>query len=141
MVYVTDDLDIPDTELAFTTSRSGGPGGQNVNKVSTRVTLIWNVDESPSLSERQRLLLRERLAGRISREGMLRVASQKHRSQYANREAVLGRFVTLVGEALSESAPRRLTGVPASVERRRIRDKRRRGRLKRERSEDVDLDE
>jgi ribosome-associated protein len=99
MVYVTAGLEIPEAELEFATSRSSGPGGQNVNKVSTRVTLLWNVDASPSISDKQRALVRERLAGRISREGVLRVSSQRHRTQLGNREAAVARFAELLADA------------------------------------------
>jgi ribosome-associated protein len=141
MVYVTAGLELPEAELAFATSRSSGPGGQNVNKVSTRVTLLWNVDVSPSISDKQRALVRERLAGRISREGVLRVSSQRHRTQLGNREAAVARFAELLAEALSE-APRRIPlRVPASVERKRLETKRRRSRLKQARSDDFELDD
>jgi ribosome-associated protein len=141
MVYVDPGLDIPDGELEFATSRSSGPGGQNVNKVSTRVTLLWNVDASPSISDKQRALVRERLAGRISREGVLRVSSQRHRTQLANKEAALARFAELLADALSE-APRRIpVRVPPSVDRQRLEDKRRRSRLKRTRADGFDLEE
>ena len=63
MVAISDGLEIPDEELQFTTSRSSGPGGQNVNKVNTRVTLLFDVDRSPSLTEVQRRMLHERLGG------------------------------------------------------------------------------
>jgi len=85
MVVVSDTLEIPDSELSFVTSRSSGPGGQNVNKVDTRVTLLFDVAQSPSLSEAQRALLLERLPGRINKEGVMRVVSQRHRTQSANR--------------------------------------------------------
>jgi ribosome-associated protein len=138
MVYVAENLNIPDRELEFTTSRSSGPGGQNVNKVNTRVTLLWNVAESPSISDEQRALLCERLAGRINREGVLRVVSQRHRTQWANREAALRRFGDLIASALAEVTPRVPVTLPAAASKRRVERKRRRGRLKRERATDFD---
>ena len=141
MVYVAEGVDIPEGELDFSTSRSSGPGGQNVNKVSTRVTLLWDVDGSPSLSPEQRERLHARLAGRINRAGVLRVVSQRHRTQLANREAALQRFATLVAAALQEVPERIPVAVPPAADRKRLEVKRRRGRLKRERSEGLDQEE
>ena len=141
MVYVAEGVDIPEGELEFSTSRSSGPGGQNVNKVSTRVTLLWDVDASPSLSSQQRERLHARLAGRINRAGVLRVVSQRHRTQLANREAALQRFATLVAAALEEAPERVPVSVPAAVDRKRLEAKRRRGRLKRERAVELDQEE
>jgi ribosome-associated protein len=132
VVLIADDIEISDTELAFTTSRSSGPGGQNVNKVNTRVTLLFNVDSSPSLREEQRMLVRERLAGRINKEGTLRVVVQRHRTQLANREEAVRRFADLVRDALFEEEVR--IKVPKGVKERRLEEKRLRSRLKRERS-------
>ena len=80
MVVVSDTLEIPDSELSFVTSRSSGPGGQNVNKVDTRVTLLFDVGASPSLTDEQRSRVLARLPGRINREGVLRVFSQRYRT-------------------------------------------------------------
>jgi ribosome-associated protein len=137
MVYITDDLEIPEGELTFTTSRSGGPGGQNVNKVSTRVTLLFDLAGSPRLSEREKALVRERLAGRVNREGVLRVVSQRHRTQLANRETSVQRFARLLREALTEAPQRVPVDVPQAVGQRRLEEKRRRGRLKRDRAVDL----
>jgi len=137
VVRVLDDLEIPDGELAYATSRSSGPGGQNVNKVSTRVTLLWNVEESSCLSAQQRELLRRRLPGRINRDGVLRVVSQRHRTQLANREAALRRFADLVREALTEAPSRVPVEAPEWINARRLEEKRRRSRLKRERVVDL----
>jgi ribosome-associated protein len=133
MVQITPALAIPDHEVTFATSRSSGPGGQNVNKVETRVTLLFDLEASPSLSGEQKDRLRERLRGRIGKAGVLRVVAQKHRTQAANREAALARFAELLREALAEEAPRRPTKKPAAARRRRVESKRRRGEVKRAR--------
>jgi ribosome-associated protein len=132
-----DALEIPDDELEFTTSRSSGPGGQNVNKVSTRVTLLWDVQHSASLSDQEREAVRNRLGGRINRNGILRVVSQRHRTQSANREAALARFADLISEALTEAPERVPTDVPMLVNKRRLEDKRRRSRVKQTRTVDL----
>jgi ribosome-associated protein len=141
MVHVLEDLEIPDEELGFTTSRSSGPGGQNVNKVNTRVTLVFNVDGSTALSAGQRELLHSRLPGRISREGLLRVVSQRHRTQLANRDAAVERFILLLREALTEKPQRLPVTMPRPVKERRLQEKRRRGSLKRERTLDLEAEE
>lgn len=134
MIAITEDLEIADSELEFTASRSSGPGGQHVNKTSTRITLRFDLDASPALSEEQKALIRERLATRISKDGILSVSSQRERSQSANREAATERFVELLRSALEVDPERRPTRVPRGVRRRRLETKRKRSRLKQERS-------
>jgi len=133
-------LVLPEEEISYVTSRSGGPGGQNVNKLETRVTLRFDLAASPSLSEEQKARLRERLATRITRAGVLHVTAQKHRSQGANREAALERFSELLREAMLEETPRKKTRIPRAVHRRRVEDKKRRGQRKQERSGRVPLE-
>lgn len=133
MVEINPELAVPDSELEIRTSRSGGPGGQNVNKLETRVTVRFDVLGSPSLSEEQRELIRDRLGTRISRAGVLQVSSQRHRTQAANREAAVARLAELLAAALTPEAERRPTRVPKAAKRRRLEDKRRRSQLKRER--------
>ncbi len=138
MIEIDRQLSIPEEELRYITSRSSGPGGQNVNKVETRVTLLFDLDASPSLDDEQKERLRRRLRTRINREGVLRVVAQKHRTQGANREAARERFVELLRRALARAPRRKPTRVPAAVRERRLEEKRRRGRLKRERREPVE---
>lgn len=130
MVEITPTLEIPDSELELRTSRSSGPGGQNVNKLETRVTVRFDVAGSPSLGEEERERIRERLGNRISKAGILQVSSQRHRTQAANREAAVTRLAGLLADALEPEAERKPTRVPRAAKRRRIQEKRRRGRLK-----------
>ena len=141
MIEITPDVAIGDEEIAFQASRSGGPGGQNVNKVATRVTLFFDVAGSPSLTEEQKARVGERLATRISKEGVLRVVSQRHRSQSANREEALERLVELLRWALSEEPPRKPTRPSREARRRRVEEKKRHGAKKRKRSEPVRWEE
>jgi ribosome-associated protein len=139
-IEIADGLSLSEEELTFATSRSGGPGGQNVNKLETRVTLRFDLASSPSLSEEQKARLRERLATRITRSGVLHVTAQKHRTQGANREAAQERFAELLREALREETPRKKTRIPRAVSRRRVDEKKRRGQRKQERSGKISAD-
>jgi len=127
-------------ELVFTYARSSGPGGQNVNKVQTRAMLQFDVAASPSLNDYQKRRIFTRLAGRINKEGVLRVISQRYRTQEANRRAAIERFHELIEEALHVQRPRRKTRVSKGAKRRRMDSKRRRGDLKRGRSDRGDRD-
>jgi ribosome-associated protein len=127
-------LSIPQEELIFTASRSSGPGGQNVNKVSTRVTLWFDLAGSPSLPEPIKRLLLDKLATRINKEGKLYLTARESRSQAHNRERARQRFVELLREALHQPRPRRRTVAPRAVDRQRLEAKKRRSRLKRDRS-------
>jgi ribosome-associated protein len=133
-VKIAEDLEIPDDELAFVTSRSGGPGGQNVNKVETRVTVRWDLAHSPGLSEEQRARIAERLATRVTKGGFLQVTSQRHRTQAGNREAALERFAELLAGALREETPRKPTRASRASRARRLEEKRRQGQRKQERA-------
>jgi len=133
MIAIDDNLSIPEEEVSFITSRSGGPGGQNVNKLETRVTLRFELAGSGSLSEEQKARLRERLATRITKDGVLQVTSQRHRTQGANREAAVERFAELLRESFREEAPRKKTRPSRAAKARRMDEKRRQSQRKRER--------
>ncbi|MDD5562892.1 MAG: alternative ribosome rescue aminoacyl-tRNA hydrolase ArfB [Thermoanaerobaculaceae bacterium] len=130
MIEIAPGFAIPDAELGFAASRSGGPGGQNVNKVATRVTLTFDVGSSPSLTDEQRSRIRSRLARRISKDGVLQVVSQRHRTQGANRAAALARFVELLQAALAADLPRLATRPSRGAKERRVEEKKLRARAK-----------
>jgi ribosome-associated protein len=137
-LHIAPGLIIPGTELRFETSRSSGPGGQNVNKVESRVAVLFDVDSSAALSDEQKDRIRLHLATRMSKRGTLRVVAQKHRSQAANRKAAIERFTRLLQEALEPATPRQATRVPKGAKRRRLEDKRRRSELKKKRRDSGD---
>ena len=124
---------IPAEELVCSFTRSGGPGGQNVNKCTTRATLAFDLDGSPSLTPAQKRRIHEQLSGRISKEGVLRVVSMRHRTQRLNRLAATDRFFELLAGALHVDKPRTPTSVPRRAKHRRLADKRLRAQLKRHR--------
>ncbi len=121
---------VPADLLRAVNSRSGGPGGQNVNKVETRVTIEVDVDALP-LPEERKTRVRQRLAGRINREGVLRVTSQVARTQSDNRDRALARMEELLRESLVEQKPRRKTRVPRGVKEKRLDEKKKTGEKKR----------
>jgi ribosome-associated protein len=120
---------VPADLLRAVFSRSGGPGGQNVNKVETRVTIEVDVDALP-LPEERRAKIRERLASRINRAGVLRVTSQVARTQSDNRDRALARMEELLRESLVEQAPRKKTRVTKGMKQKRLEEKKRRGETK-----------
>ena len=124
-------VDIDESELDYEFARSSGPGGQNVNKVETKVTLKFDIAASRSLSDLQKSRVADGLASRITRDGVLRVTSQRHRTREANRHAAIARFIELVDDALEERTPRKPTKVSRAANRRRIEGKKRRGQVKR----------
>jgi len=109
--------------VSFKTSRSGGKGGQNVNKVSSKVELICKPDALPFLTDEQKALLNERLANRLDQEGQLHIVSQEDRSQLANKERTLEKLEQLLKASLHVAKSRKPTKIPRAVVRKRLTDK------------------
>lgn len=133
MIRIDDSLEIPESEISFTASRGGGPGGQHVNKVASRVTLHFDVRASESLDERQKRRIEGRLGNRINKEGVLQLSSHATRSQAANKERLLERFADLLGEALKPRRKRAKTRPSRAAKERRLQQKRQRSEIKRRR--------
>lgn len=134
MIAIAPGVEIPESELEFIASRSGGPGGQNVNKVSSRVTLRFDLGRSSALSEEQRQRIRAKLSSRINKEGVLQVTSQRTRSQDLNRDDALERFAELLRAALREEKKRLKTRATRASQEERLREKKRRRVVKELRS-------
>ena len=130
MIRINDNLAIGEDEIAESFIRSSGPGGQNVNKLATAVQLRFDVRRSPSLTHEVRARL-ERLAGRrLTRDGVLVITAQRHRTQERNRDDALARLVELIRAAAVRPTPRRPTRPTLGSKVRRLEGKKRRGGIK-----------
>jgi len=128
-LFVTPRITIPDDELEERFIRSSGPGGQNVNKVSSAVQLRFDVRNSPSLTELARAALL--LGGSLTRDGMLIITAQRFREQERNRVDARARLVEIVRRAATPKQVRRATKVPKASKRKRLENKKHRGEIKR----------
>ena len=135
-MVVTPRLTIPASELEMSFARSGGPGGQNVNKVSSKVDLRWNPTTSTALTFDDRTLLLEKLRNRLTTEGYLIVTSSATRDQMKNRDDALGKLALIVRSALHRDKPRKATKPSRGAKRRRVEDKRRHSEKKQNRRYD-----
>ncbi len=127
------EIDFTD-ELSFKASRSGGKGGQNVNKVSTKVELRFNVMDSSHLTEEQKELISSKLQNRINNDGFFVISSDEKRTQLANKETVIKRFYELLDKALQKPKPRKKTKIPKAVKEKRLSDKKKKSDIKSSRS-------
>ena len=132
-LVVTPRLTIPAGELEISFARSGGPGGQNVNKVSSKVDLRWNPTTSTALTDDDRALLLQKLRSRLTTDGVLIVTSTLTRDQIQNRADARDKLALIVKAALDRPKPRKATKVSKGAKRRRVADKRHKSEIKKNR--------
>ncbi len=130
---------LPDlsSEITVKTSRSGGKGGQHVNKVSTKVELAFDLTNTQLLSEEQKALLLVRLSGKLTKEGVLLIVSQSERTQLGNKRVAMAKLVELLEKNLIVEKKRKPTKVPKSVIEKRLIAKKRRGEIKKFRKSEL----
>ncbi len=133
-IVVTPRLTIPAGELTMSFARSGGSGGQNVNKVSSKVDLRWNVEASAALHPDDKTWLLQQLRGKLTTDGTLIVTSTLSRDQIKNRDDAESKLALIVRVALDRPRPRRATKVSKGAKRRRVADKRHKAEIKKNRS-------
>jgi len=135
VLKITGSCSVPMHEIRFRFSKSGGPGGQNVNKRETQVELLFDVEGSPSLGPRQRERVLRRLASRLDERGVLHIVASDERTQGRNREIALERFVDVMQQALAPDPPKRRPSKPSrAAKERRLQSKKHRSQTKRGRS-------
>lgn len=131
---------IRDDDLTVSFSRSSAPGGQNVNKVSTRATVAFDFESCAALSSFHKDRIRRMLGRRMDRFGRVQITCQEHRTQLANRKAATERLVELLRQALTPPKPRKKTHVPYGQKQRRLENKRQHSKIKQGRRMKVDED-
>jgi ribosome-associated protein len=134
MIRIADTISIDDSELEESFVRSSGPGGQNVNKVSSAVQLRFDVRRSPSLPNDVAIRLMRLAGSRLTKEGVIVIVAQSYRDQARNRAEARERLVDLIREAAVKPTPRRATKVPKAAKRKRLEGKKHRGQIKNLRS-------
>lgn len=132
-IKITNRVQIPASEIELSYARSGGPGGQHVNKTASKVLLRWNARTSGALSAEDRALLEKRLETKLTKDGDLIVTSEKHRDQSRNVDDAVERFAVVVRRAIRRPTPRKKTRPSRASRERRLESKRHRSQRKQQR--------
>ena len=137
-LFIKNGVTIPENELEITTSRSGGAGGQHVNKTDTRITVRWNVNSTTALTEEQKNYVLEKLQTRLSSEGDIIVHNSESRSQLQNKKNALNNLAAIIRNALFVQKKRIATKVPRTLKEARLKSKSHRSRIKKMRSKKIE---
>ncbi len=140
MIKINDQISLRDDEITETFVRSSGPGGQNVNKLSTAVELRFDVRGSPSLPDHVSIRLQQLAGRRLTKDGILIIEAQTHRTQERNRADALARLIALIREAAIVQKPRKKTKPSRAARAERVEHKVHRGKVKRLRGKKPDMD-
>ena len=140
VLQINDEVSIPEAELSFRFSRSSGPGGQHAQKSSTRVELLFDLANSPSLTDKQRTRALKKLSSYVDSAGVLHLTAQSERSQLRNREEVITRFQSLLRQALKRQKRRKATKPTAKSKEQRLQKKRRHSEKKKARGKVQEVD-
>ena len=140
VISISDTVQIPLSEIGFRFSPSRGPGGQHVNRAHTRVTLLFDVANSPSLDELTKEKLLQELSSQLDSRGILQVTVQDSRSQNRNRQLAVTRFATLIQNALQEEKQRIPSKPTIESKKRRLKEKKKKSQRKKERGQDWSKD-
>jgi len=133
VLHVSDNLQIPLRELQYRYSRSGGPGGQHVNRTESQVELLWDVRNAAGLSKTQRHRIEQALANRIDKDGILHLTASQRRSQLQNKKAVTERFVAVLRAAVKPPKKRVPTRPSSAAREKRLQEKRHHAEIKQHR--------
>ena len=139
-VVIKNGIVIPDHELEITASRAGGPGGQHVNKTSTRITVRWNLFNTTALNDIQKERVQKNLQAEITSDGDILVHNRESRSQQQNKKLALAQLAKKIGNALYVPKKRMPTKASKKVKEGRLQSKKQRGALKKMRSKKIQID-